>query len=594
MFLVGCSPDAPDGLGGMPSHGFGGEMAEMGQVPDFGCMEPSPELDQAIGMANVACVDKALKQGASAKEKTTGFARSEYPLHLALEESVKFFGGETKQLHIIKLLIASGADINQTSGSSGNTPLLVALANKNLPAASLLASVSGCDLDHVNASNETALLLAMEMGNKTLFNELIAKGADMESPESNRPLLVALTNKNSEFASVLIDKGASLNIADKSGNSVLHIAIKGGDQTLAKTLVSKTDIKKKNNAGETALHLAASAGMEGLVTALVSQGAELNEVQNDAQTALHLAVQQGHTAIVSYLIEQGAEVTSKDKNQQTPLHSAKTFEIAKLLVGAGADVNATDSHDGTPLSEACWKKDLNLVKFLVASGANVLDEDNDGRTLLFDAIGSKNIAIASYLIEQGVEVNHRANDGRTAMFHAKSVESINLLHSKGADVDVLVGQEAPLVSAVDLDQVEVVKRLLELGANPNRLLRGDDTYLHSSVIRGFAKVTKLLVDAGANVNAVNVGGFSPLHLVVRPIFAPPPNVIEILKLLVEAKADVNLPLFNQSPLKMVEGRISSAKMAFGSAKTPEERTEAQATLDMVEQMKLILVGAGAK
>jgi ankyrin repeat protein len=75
----------------------------------------------------------------------------------------------------------------------------------------------------------------------------------------------------------------------------------------------------------------------------------------------------------------------------------------------------------------------------------------------------------------------------------------------------------PLGLAAFFGQLEVLKYLLELGANPN--LSASNAMrvapLHSAVAYGDPQVAcamaRLLVEAGAQVNAVQQGGWTPLH-----------------------------------------------------------------------------------
>ena len=95
--------------------------------------------------------------------------------------------------------------------------------------------------------------------------------------------------------------------------------------------------------------------------------------------------------------------------------------------------------------------------------------------------------------------------------------------------------------------MEVVKVLLEAGANPNLPVHDYDSYTHlmAAVMNGDAseEVVKILIDAGADVNARNDYGATALHL-----YEWNAN-LEKMKLLIQAGADVNArDIYGRTPL----------------------------------------------
>ncbi|XP_070541535.1 ankyrin repeat and SOCS box protein 7-like [Ptychodera flava] len=116
-----------------------------------------------------------------------------------------------------------------------------------------------------------------------------------------------------------------------------------------------------------------------------------------------------------------------------------------------------------------------------------------------------------------------------------NAEAVKSLLQKGAMVDATSYTKAlfyasenymsPLMHAANLGYEDVVKVLLEKGANPNLRDRFDVTAAHWASEKGHAKCLKLLLDSGANPNVsikysiqgeapVN-GGTTPLHLAAR-------------------------------------------------------------------------------
>ena len=80
---------------------------------------------------------------------------------------------------------------------------------------------------------------------------------------------------------------------------------------------------------------------------------------------------------------------------------------------------------------------------------------------------------------------------------------------------------------------DVVKVLLESGANANAVDKGKDTALHLAAGHGHVDVAKVLIQNGAKVNAVNFRGRTALHVAAKYEHA------DYVKLLIQNGADLN-------------------------------------------------------
>ncbi|MDQ7055090.1 MAG: ankyrin repeat domain-containing protein [Persephonella sp.] len=73
---------------------------------------------------------------------------------------------------------------------------------------------------------------------------------------------------------------------------------------------------------------------------------------------------------------------------------------------------------------------------------------------------------------------------------------------------------APLHVAVKEGDAELVKYLLEKGADPNGKGAFGETPLHIAVDRGYLDIVQLLLERGADPNAQSNEGNTPLHMAV--------------------------------------------------------------------------------
>ncbi len=100
------------------------------------------------------------------------------------------------------------------------------------------------------------------------------------------------------------------------------------------------------------------------------------------------------------------------------------------------------------------------------------------------------------------------------------VARVRELVAQGADLHAISAERTPLHWAARAGDVDCVKALLELGADPNRAEAKGLTALHEAVWVGAKDKTAVpcvqaLLDARANATAVNAEGALPLHHAAR-------------------------------------------------------------------------------
>jgi ankyrin repeat protein len=198
------------------------------------------------------------------------------------------------------------------------------------------------------------------------------------------------------------------------------------------------------------------------------------------------------------------------------------LDEVRQLLATGVDVNAP-AGGGTALSDAAATDRVEVVRELLAAGADPMIPTNEG---LMPLSCARLPEVARLLIEAGAPVDCRNRYGTTALFlnaHA-GVELADLLLSRGADVEAANDDGVtPLIWAAWRDRPEVVRRLLEAGADPNRRCRKGRTALHRT---NKPETIRLLIRAGADVNARDREGATVLRLYAWQL--PPDMVAELL------------------------------------------------------------------
>src|SRR5262249_16061291 len=135
-------------------------------------------------------------------------------------------------------------------------------------------------------------------------------------------------------------------------------------------------------------------------------------------------------------------------------------------------------------------------------GADVTKRDKSQRTALDHAASKGSLELFNFLIERGASV--RAGKMVCAV-EGGNFEILKLLLAAKADLNVLQWGRSPLSQAVISGRKDVVKLLIDAGANLEQTDEDPSgrTPLLSAVALGHLEIVKLLASSGANVNVIN-------------------------------------------------------------------------------------------
>ncbi|WP_264686029.1 MULTISPECIES: ankyrin repeat domain-containing protein [unclassified Wolbachia] len=291
------------------------------------------------------------------------------------------------------------------------------------------------------------------MNNHKDIQDVYGRGSTYTTAESS----------DEEVIQLFLMRGASINEADKNGETPLHLASWGGHlDTLQHLINNGANISTKDSSGNTPLDIARDKGHNNLVQylqqtqlildkqllsaignsdfnkvrGLIAQGANIDTKDKDGSTLLYSAAEIGDLDRIKFLLDNGANIETKNgEYQATPLHGAvlnERLNVVKLLLNRGANVNAEDKDNWTPLHYAADTNSLDIVKVLVDAHANLDARGDYGKAPLDIARDS---SIAEYLEKKLNEKGEKPVQRRRRHHHGDHNRNHNHSSHKFLSVD---------------------------------------------------------------------------------------------------------------------------------------------------------------
>jgi len=279
-------------------------------------------------------------------------------------------------LESVKVLLAAGADINQTTGY-GWSPLLVATQNRYYKLGAYLLD-HGANPNLGNKGDWVPLYLATDNRNIESGDYPVRKG-DMD---------------HLDFIKLLIGKGANVNARvkdstetrtvftnqwlDENGATAFLRASQSGDVELMKLLLAHgADPKINTILNVSPLHVAAGIGwVEGItyewspkatfeaVKILIDLGLDVNLQADTGRTALHGAAHKGRADVIQILADHGAKLDVRDygntdnRGGKLAVHTWQPVDYADGLVRVGVQSAIPHPEAGALLRKLLTEKGL--------------------------------------------------------------------------------------------------------------------------------------------------------------------------------------------------------------------------------------------
>lgn len=266
----------------------------------------------------------------------------------------------------------------------------------------------------------------------------------------------------------------------------------------------------------------------------------INSYDGQELTFLDYAIMDNNVECVKFLLQNGAQISQKDGFTNVlhiaVLHGYQEI-VDQLLLSNPKIVNTLDAKQRTPLYCAVFTSNLDfkaqkiqrqIIEKLLFFGAQINITSYYGYTPLHLAAGHGYYDIAHTLLKNGANPNISADDNgietpllTTIQSDTISIDMIELLLDFGAKLDNRVDHQGLSVLGYAINYPQVVKLLLQSGADVNLADIDEDglikmPLLHKAVLNENMSVIRILLDYRADINALGgITGGTALHEAVQ-------------------------------------------------------------------------------
>ena len=405
------------------------------------------------------------------------------------------------------------------------------------------------------------------------FNEVVEYLTSKAVPLPSSILFTALRYQVSMIPS-LVCKGAQIHVQKISGDTILHVAMSGLEETQCRTTTqilveAGCNPFALNIANKQPVHLAISRGFKSVVQYLLSHAfnAEMTSLPPDALlTALQC---QEKLSMVRLLVGHGADVSHVAPNGDHLLHVVldslaleigedECLEITRLLCEAGCNSSAPNALGKTPLhivitrgftsivdylvsrdvplpsdilffaldsqpSKIWYKGDtydwITIIHSLVRHGADVHTQDPNRNTLLHRVMRMESeshcVALTIFFVDAGCNPSARNADGKLPI-------EVAVTHAFPSVVEYLLSRHTSFPSDILLT-----------------VLKGQNAFS-----REVLRMTSSFIEHGADVCAIATNGNTVIHVALlwetRWVADYPSRLLDVVHVLVEAGCNIRV------------------------------------------------------
>ena len=326
------------------------------------------------------------------------------------------------------------------------------------------------------------------------------------------------------------------------------------------------------------LHEAVEDGnVEFLVQQIEKGVVDINEGKSNGVTLMDTAVSNDKFKVVKMFLEKRAKLDQQTKGfgMQLPLHLAAykgCNEIVKLLLENGAEANIA-INGITPLHFAISNCNYETIDLLLKKTHNVNSKDDSkGFSLLHLAVSTHLQGKSKTKFAKHLEMVYGDSKQNDMMTQSHRADMVKTLLQRGANYDEKTKMnQTPLLLATENGFLEAAKILIEKGAKVNVQDNRKFTPLHNALFFDNEEFIKFLIDQNASINVSSVNGTFPIHV------ASSNGHAKIVKLLIDHGADIEVIdiIEHNKPIHYAArfGQLKVAKLLLENGTNINERNK---------------------
>jgi len=183
------------------------------------------------------------------------------------------------------------------------------------------------------------------------------------------------------------------------------------------------------------------------------------------------------------------------------------LDVLKSCLASGVDINATNRQGRTAITLGSLHKQYDCVEYLIVAGADINKQDETCFNPFLLSCLNNDLALLRLVLPAKPDLNCLSRFGGVGITPASEKGHVDIVRELVTRTEINVNHTnfvgwTPLLEAIVLNdggakQQEIVKLLLDHGANPHMTDKYGKKPLELAREKGYLEIVELLIQAGA-------------------------------------------------------------------------------------------------